>query len=443
MIPFRDIFVTGTIIGLLPICVLKPWVGILAWSWLGYMNPHKLTWGFAYNMPFAQMIGIATILGILSCRDPEKRPIPWSRETILLVLLWSIFTVTTVTAMYPDEAWKKWEELSKILLFVFFTLKFFQTQYRLRIMFLVVALSLGYYGLKGGIWAVFVTFGTQQVQGPEGTFIGGNTELGLALNMILPFLLCLSREETNKKMRRFLQVVFVFSIIGVIFTYSRGAFLGLLVVLIMLFLRAKRRVVGICSLVLLSWFIWVFAPPEWFGRVETIQTYEQDNSANMRLNSWKVAWRLALDHPLTGGGFWVLPHMAIYNRYSPGSEVANSAHSIYFGILGDHGFPGLVVFVALNLSTLWSLSRLRRKVEHTPSGKSIASYCEMIQASIVAYLVSGAFLTQAYFDLYYHIISFGILLQVIAVREGLLVPKPLPISGLNVNRNRLAIGTVR
>jgi putative inorganic carbon (hco3(-)) transporter len=432
--PIRDILVTMTVLGLLPVCLLQPWMGILAWSWLGYMNPHKLTWGFAVNLPFAQMIGIATIMGIIACRDPEKRPIPWSRETVLLACLWLIFTITTITAMYPAEAWPKLVETSKILLFVFFTLKFFQTRERLRIMFLVVALSLGFYGLKGGIWAVFVTFGTQRVQGPDGTFIGGNTELGLALNMILPFLLCLSRDEPNKAMRRFLKVVFVFSVIGVIFTYSRGAFLGLLVVLAMLFLRAKRRVVGVCSLVLLSWFIWVFAPPEWFGRVETIQTYEQDGSANMRLNSWKVAWRLALDHPFTGGGFWVLPHAAIYDRYSPGFNTLNTAHSIYFAVLGDHGFPGLVVFVALNLSTLWSLSRLRRKMEQIPSGKAIASYCEMLQASLGGYLVSGAFLTQAYFDLYYHIISFAILLPVIALREGLLPLDSQKLQGREAKR---------
>jgi putative inorganic carbon (hco3(-)) transporter len=175
--PIRDILVTMTVLGLLPVCLLQPWMGILAWSWLGYMNPHKLTWGFAVNLPFAQMIGIATIMGIIACRDPEKRPIPWSRETVLLACLWLIFTITTITAMYPAEAWPKLVETSKILLFVFFTLKFFQTRERLRIMFLVVALSLGFYGLKGGIWAVFVTFGTQRVQGPDGIRISAEHDI--------------------------------------------------------------------------------------------------------------------------------------------------------------------------------------------------------------------------------------------------------------------------
>ena len=438
MIPLRDIFVSGTVLCLLPFCFLRPWIGILVWSWLGYMSPHKLTWAFARTLPFAQMIAIATIIGVLACRDTEKRSIPWSRETVLLICLWGVFTVSSFTAMYPEEAWRKWQDVSKILLFVVITLKLFQTRERLKSLFLVVALSIGFYGLKGGVWSMFVDFGMNRVQGPEETFIGGNTEVGLALNMILPFLLCLSREEPNKYVRRLLQVIFAFSIVAVIFTYSRGAFLGLLVVLAMLFLRAKRRVVGVCLISILAWFVSVFAPPAWFGRVETIQTYEQDKSANMRLNSWKVAWLLALDHPLTGGGFWVLPHQEIYDRYSPGTEIANTAHSIYFAVLGDHGFPGLIVFGSLNLSILWSLFRLRRKVAGVPNGSSIASYCEMLQASIVAYLVSGAFLQQAYFDLFYHIISFAILLRVIAVREGLLNTQP---QGSQRRYNRLLQAT--
>ncbi len=416
----RDLIVSVSVFSLLPICVIQPWLGIVAWSWLGYMNPHKLTWGYARTMPFAEMIALATFVGILATRDSEKRPIPWYRETYLLALLWVVFTLTTFTAMYPDEAWKKWEDISKILLFVFFTLKFFQTRNRLRLLLLVIALSLGFYGLKGGIWSLFIDFGVNRVEGPEETFIGGNTEIGLALNMILPFLLLMARDEPNVKLRRLLQIVFTFSVVAVIFTYSRGAFLGLFIVMSMLFLRARKRIVAIASIVILAGFVSMFAPQVWFERVETIDHYEQDQSANMRLNSWQVAWKLALDHPLTGGGFWVLPHKEIYDAYSPGTEVPNSAHSIYFAILGDHGFPGLLVFLSLVLSTLWSLRQIKRSVKNNPEGRWLVTYCEAVQASLVAYLVSGAFLQQAYFDLFYHLISFAILLRVIGVREGLI-----------------------
>ena len=45
----RDIIVTLAVFGLLPLILRRPWLGVLAWSWLGFMNPHRLTWGFAYD----------------------------------------------------------------------------------------------------------------------------------------------------------------------------------------------------------------------------------------------------------------------------------------------------------------------------------------------------------------------------------------------------------
>jgi len=47
----RDLFVTAVIFGLLPFIFKRPWVGILVWAWLSYMNPHRLAWGFALISP--------------------------------------------------------------------------------------------------------------------------------------------------------------------------------------------------------------------------------------------------------------------------------------------------------------------------------------------------------------------------------------------------------
>ena len=116
-----------------------------------------------------------------------------------------------------------------------------QDRVKLKWLLFVITLSLGFYGLKGGIWAVR-TGGGEMVLGPIRTFISGNTEIGLALNMILPFLLMLRRDETRKWFRHLLLVMFCFTIIAVLITHSRGAFLGLAAVLGMLFLKSKAKV---------------------------------------------------------------------------------------------------------------------------------------------------------------------------------------------------------
>ena len=64
----RDIILFGIIFGLLPFCFLRPWIGVLVFAWLSYMNPHRFTWGAAYDFPFAKIIAVATIAGVFLTR---------------------------------------------------------------------------------------------------------------------------------------------------------------------------------------------------------------------------------------------------------------------------------------------------------------------------------------------------------------------------------------
>ena len=158
-----------------------------------------------------------------------------------LAALWIHFTITTFFAWYPDAAWQHWRKVSKILLFTFLTVLYFQDRKRLEYLFLVIALSLGFYGLKGGIWSI-LTGGHSKVYGPENTMLGTNNAVGLALNMALPFLFYLGKGEPRRWLRWLMRAMFWFSIPAIVFTYSRGALLGLLVVLPLVLLKGRRNV---------------------------------------------------------------------------------------------------------------------------------------------------------------------------------------------------------
>src|SRR4030095_8442167 len=125
MPPLRDIFITGFIFWSVPYCYTQPWIGILVWSWLTYMNPHKQTWGFARTMPFALIVAIAVLMGVFIPRDQRRRALPMTRETSILIALCMDFTLTTVLAWYPGDAWDLWFKVFKILLFTFLTLLYF------------------------------------------------------------------------------------------------------------------------------------------------------------------------------------------------------------------------------------------------------------------------------------------------------------------------------
>lgn len=408
---FRDVVVTCVIMGLLPFCLSRPWIGVLTWSWIGYMNPHRLTWGFAYDLPFGLMVILATVVGLVFTN--EKKSLPNAIEVYLLLAMWGWFLVTTLFAFYPEEAWVQLIKISKILLGIFLSMILLQETRKLRALIWVIALSIGFFGVKGGIWWI-MTGAQDQVLGPRDSFISGNTEIGLALNMVIPLLIFLQREETRVWRRRFLLAAALLSIVASLGTYSRGALIGLAVVVPLVFLKSRARVVLLPLLAIAIFVLPSVMPTRWLERMGTIETYDQDLSANQRLNSWYVARQLAKDYPIMGGGFRTFSQ-EIYEIYMPGYKYGGQdAHSIYFQVLGEHGFIGLALFIGLIASTMISLRRLIWKTKHDPARQWICNCAQMLEVSVLGYAASGAFLSMSYFDLFYHVVAITVILKVLA-----------------------------
>src|SRR5262249_54618810 len=273
------------------------------------------------SIPLGQFVAGATILGAIGSRD--LRPLPRCREVYLLLALWIVFFLSTIFAVFPDNAWPQFFKVSKILIMTVMTLLLFQDIQRIRALLWVIALSIGFFGFKGGLWALF-TGGGNMVLGPPGSFISGNTEIGMAMNMVLPIFLFLRREEKRGWVRHFLLVLFGLSVVAILITYSRGAFLGLAVVLSMLFLKSRAKVLALLLLTTGVPLAMSTLPEKWFTRMETIQTYEEDQSAMARIRAWGVAYDLAMDHPILGAGF--RPFNAQTYREYTGEAGRSDAH---------------------------------------------------------------------------------------------------------------------
>ena len=424
MIPLRDIALVLVLIPLVPMSMSRPWIGVLAWSWIAFMAPHMLTWGFARSIPVAMLIGGATLVGFLFTRD--RKPLPRTAGVLLLVLFMVDYTLTSVLAMNPHLAWGKWQWVTKALAMSFVAMCLCQDRVRLRWLYLVPALSLGFFGFKGGIW-ILLTGGGERVYGPEGSFFGNNNELGLALSMVLPLLLYLSREEPRRWLKNILRLVFGFSIVGILGTYSRGAFLALLVVSGLLVWRSPWRKTAIAVALLLAVGISPFLPDKWWGRMDTITVENPDTSIQARLNAWQTAWNLAADRPLTGGGFRALWGEYTWRRYFDGHFIkAWDTHSIYFEVLSEHGYIGLAFYLSIIATTLVSLQRIRKRWRGHPEYGYLANYADMTQLAFAPFLVAGAFLSLAYFDLYFHLLATSFILQALSQEAAKRLQSPEP-----------------
>jgi probable O-glycosylation ligase (exosortase A-associated) len=394
----RDILVTAIVFGAIPFIFKRPWIGILLWSWLGYMNPHRLTWGFASTFPFAFITAIVVIAAFVFSR--EKKEMVWTRETVVLLMFigWMLFT--TFFALYPDLAWVQWDKVWKIQLMVFLTVMLIQNRQQLHWLVWVIAASIGYYGVKGGIFTI-MTGGNFRVWGPDGTFIGGNNEIGLALIITIPLMRYLHLQAEKKWVRWGLAAAMVLSAVAAIGTQSRGALLAILAMGFFLWLKSRQKAVTAIYVVIAVAVLAMLMPQSWYDRMDTITNYQEDGSARGRINAWHTGFNLAKDR-VTGGGFETF-QQAVFRQYAPDPFMVHDAHSIYFEVMGEHGFIGLSLFLLMGLLAWIRAQQVIKRCKNDPENKWASDLAAMVQVSLIGYAAGGAFLGLAYFDLPYHL----------------------------------------
>lgn len=148
-------------------------------------------------------------------------------------------------------------------------------------------------------------------------------------------------------------------------------------------------------------------PQAWYDRMGTIKEYEQDGSALGRINAWHTAFNVAKAN-VTGGGFEMF-RPPTFRQYAPEPFRVHDVHSIYFEVMGEHGFIGFGMFVLLAVFTWLRANQVIRECKKDPARKWAADLAAMIQVSLVGYGAGGAFLGLAYFDLTYHLMIILIL----------------------------------
>jgi probable O-glycosylation ligase (exosortase A-associated) len=419
----RDIVVVSLVLVAALVTLRRPAFGLLTYAFLGFFSPHSYTWDFGRTIPLSMIVAITTILSLFI--SPEPKRFPGQREMLLLILLWLAYGLSTIFAIYPDRAFGQLVEVSKILLMIVVATVIINSKERLHSLVKVISYSLGFYALKCGVSAV-TGGGDFLVYGPELSFLYANNSIGLALASNIPLLYYLYRTEPNYWIRRVPQVMMLFSVPATLFTYSRGAWLGLVMALALLFLRLKRKFVLVTAAGLiaanLSSVLSYITPDRLVTRYDQLVNYEKDESAESRFWNWEFCRRVGTAR-LTGGGFW-FQSVENYAKYYPEflerwPGKSWSCHSMWFTILGDHGIPGFIIWVALILSSLVSLRQLRLIGQRNPEHSWLVLFSQSVQISFAVFMVVGTFLDAAYFDLLYYLVA------MVVIAKGLVNAIPL------------------
>jgi putative inorganic carbon (HCO3(-)) transporter len=398
----------------------EPIYGVLVWSWIAYMSPHRLGWGFAYSLPYAMISAVVAIP--LAFAAKEKRS-PFSASTVLLCCLVLWMAITTMAAIFPEDAWVEYKRFLKVVLMTLISGMLLVNKGSIDKLLIVIVGSLGFYGVKGGLFTI-LTGGSFRVWGPAGSFVEGNNEIALALLMIIPLMNYFRIQTSYRWIKNALIAAMVLSGVAAIGSQSRGALLATGSMLVWFWFKSKNKGLVAIGVGVIAAVVLAMMPDSWFHRMETIENYEADSSAMGRINAWWLAWNIARDR-LTAGGFnhW---SSLTYSLYAPNPKDVHDVHSIYFEIIGEHGFIGFGIYMLIWLivarDTLWI-------IKNTKNSEPLNWACDlakMSQVTFIAYATGGAFLGLAYFDLPWALVMIVAATKKI-VKEQLALGVPVPL----------------
>lgn len=408
----RDLLVLGFMLFAVPLAFMAPFAGYLLWGWAGLIAIKFYLYGFMASLAYVQIFAMITLAALLMKRDPVAMGFKPNRTSVILAVM-VVHGLMVALLAYPglDRNWELFGNLAKTALFCLLMPMVAVNRFRIHAVVLMVALAVSFHGALDGLKFI-ASGGGHNAQAIKS--FGDNNHLALVLLMVLPFLFYLYRYSAVKVARLGFLAALPLTILAVVATHSRGALLGLFAIGLWIVLKSQKKVLGAVLVGLCAFMVVQLAPDQWSSRMETIQTADQDASFMGRVTAWKVSSAIAVANPVFGGGFRALQSHPVWDRYKYSQGLLGfvdtpmlnrsgvAAHSIWFEVLGDQGFVGFFLFVALLVNgfvtrrDIWKLVRRNGRQEQWAGDLS-----DMVAASLLAYVVSGSLLSAAYFELPY------------------------------------------
>jgi putative inorganic carbon (hco3(-)) transporter len=414
----RSLWLLFLYISFLGLSTSAPFVATLGYVWVDTFRPQEVAYVLLNQLPVAMIMGVVALGSYLMVdrRDPPRLSI----EMVLQICLVIWVNLTMIWAQAPEPAWAKWDWAFKTLAFATFIPFVIRSRVQIEAFAQTYVFSLA---------ANFVPFGVKTLisGGGYGTNLGlsqGNSGLAegglLSTVCLMAVPLAVYLGGHSQLMPRSKLVTLAYwgiaglAVVTAIGTYERSALLGLVVLGIYMWIRSRHKFAfGVVAAVVA--LLIVFATGSaWNARVSTIGDYRQENSAYTRILVWKWTLGFAAEHPL-GGGFQtnVISHVEIpgQNGQAPTIEFGRAFHSIYFEVLGEQGYPGLALFLAISGITFFRLRRLAKRARVYPELKWLVGLADALQSGLAVFLTSGAFVGIAFQPMYWYFIAMSISLN--------------------------------
>ncbi|MEZ5921723.1 MAG: putative O-glycosylation ligase, exosortase A system-associated, partial [Parvularculaceae bacterium] len=384
-------------------------LGIIAWAWFSLMTPQQMAYG-VWGVQLNTLIAAIAIAAIIIRGDFTK--FRFDKTTVLLLSLGVWLFFSQIRSMDPGYSNEFFQRFEKTLLFAILVTQTVNTPLKLNALVWVFVLSIGFFATKGAIFTI-ITLGQFHVQGLPNTVLEDNNHLGIAMATSLPMILYLRTASQRGAIKLTLTALFLMTVIAILGTQSRGAFLSLIAFSLFFWVSSKRKFVILAAGILIAAPAISFMPESWTNRMETITDAGEDASFMGRVDAWIINAKLAVKHPLTGAGLRNSYQESIA-RTVDAERTPRAAHSIYFELLGGAGFIGLTVYAVLLGSALLTAIRLARS-RLMPGDQSWSTrFANLAMISLVVFYVGGASTSMEMWD------GYLLLIALIAATEKIL-----------------------
>jgi probable O-glycosylation ligase (exosortase A-associated) len=408
-------------------CLRSAFASLLMWAWVGLIAIQHYSYGLLDGFQYGTIFAGLTVVLTLMKRDTD--PIePTINGLGILLIAFGLHAVVSSLLAYPNLA-RMWEitiNLNKNILFALMVPILVTTRERLQALILMICLAIPYHGMMVGL--KFLASGGSHNSLGNGKFVDRN-DLAVLITMCVPLLWYMATYAKHHLARLVAYGALLLNVLGIISTQSRGGFLALLAAAIYFALRSSRKIASI-SVILLAGIVGLaLAPDSWFDRMQSIQTADDDGSFMGRVTAWKRSSAIALDHPIFGGGIRSVQSAELMekHRFSPGllgwvdtpsPTYAAAAHSIYFEVMGDVGFVGLALFLMIMLFPFFCDLRIRSQVRQLgPPAEWARDLSMALCCGMFAFLVGGASISAAYFEIGYYFVACSGVLYLILKKE--------------------------
>ena len=167
--------------------------------------------------------------------------------------------------------------------------------------------------------------------------------LALTVPLAVAFI---ARPGTRIGVRLVCAVALLLAVTCIVLTFSRGGFLGLVFGGLVWALRERaQRTKALVLSASLALGVAVFAPATYWERTDTLEEFEQDQSALGRIYAWHVASAANLDRPLRGVGGGAFREAWPLYAGADARREALVAHNIFLDTLGELGWVGFFLFL--------------------------------------------------------------------------------------------------